>query len=175
MKEEADSIQWTINYLVSKWGIMKEIPEIIIGLPLLSWFVTKLYYKSRIESKAGLLEDREKDVESLEKKIEELEKDKIALPLQESLKDRVSILAADISGFLAEREASYVFKSINFEKETVALYTNKLSSRVIKIHNELLITGITDTVLNKYHNNCKTAEDIVAIEKSLRVLADKLH
>lgn len=63
MKEEADSIQWLIDYIISKWDVMKEIPLIIIGLPIATWFLTKLYYKGNLAKKDDLINTLEKQID----------------------------------------------------------------------------------------------------------------
>lgn len=73
IEDKAKDVHWTINYIKTNWIIMMQIPEILIGLPVLSWLAARYYYKGLIDSKAHLLEDREKEVKLLEKKKTDLE------------------------------------------------------------------------------------------------------
>jgi hypothetical protein len=66
IEDKANDVNWIINYIKVNWNIMMQIPEIIIGLPILSWLAAKYYYKGNLAKKDDLIRTGEKKQKLLE-------------------------------------------------------------------------------------------------------------
>ncbi len=123
MKEEIETFQWVVNYIMSKLHIIAQIPIIVFGFPILSWYFVKRYYKGSIEEQKNVIQAKNElnvtyqeriklllqNSESLKPSNEEIKvfderlKNLKSKPNKGDLNGHIAILSVKISRFITDR------------------------------------------------------------------------
>jgi len=161
-------IDLIIDLIKARWDMITQAPiEIWILIGVIESVIFWIYYKPIINRKNDI-------IKTSEDRITQLEKTQFGGINVESLKDRISILAAEISAFIANRKV--LEPTIYMEEyghQTIDLFTHKFGSKIIKYRNELAKEGINDNQLDRYYNNYRT-NTLHIIANRFKELAEKL-
>ncbi len=173
-------LDWIWQRIQEEGSVIQQAPitffSLLVIISSIGWAWNRKHYKGLY---GEAIKAKGDTIDSLNEKIKELENPKKLTPPEESLKNRVSILAAEIFGFLIERKnrkdgLSPRHNAGRFDLETITLFTQKFSKRVIKAYSKLKKLKITDRELDMYHDNYPGVIELGVIADNLRALSKKL-